>query len=52
MTCLKRDNMKTEEQLMEQFMKEYPWLLDDDIPDAFDKWVSRRKNMDRLNKLK
>ena len=33
---------KLHEKLMEQFMKENPTVLDDDIPNKFDKWCETK----------
>jgi hypothetical protein len=31
------------DKLMEEFIETHPWLLDDDIPDAFDEWLAEKK---------
>jgi hypothetical protein len=35
----KRWEKEREKKLMEEFIKDHPWIQDDDIPDAFDDWV-------------
>lgn len=40
-----------EQYLMEYFTANYPEILDDDIPDAFDNWLSEDADIDTIIKL-
>lgn len=39
----KEKKEKKVEHYVKKFMEEHPWILDDDIPDEFDKWMGEQK---------